>query len=395
MGTSALQRELDRFFKELSQGTFNVRKITKGGFSQARKNLKAEAFLELNDIVCTEFYQEMDYIGYKNHRLLAADGSRVVLPDHSSIIKEFGSNGFGPKGDSDKSMAILSLLYDPVNGLALDAQITGFSGGGSEHDLLLKHLEKVNSGDLLLMDRGYPNKGFFSLLGQKGIHFCVRMKATWWKDVRAFSESNEEDIEVTFELSEKELDKYREDYPELPATVRSRLVKVKLDTGETEILCTSLLDKQIYPIEDFKELYHCRWGVEEGCFKMLKSRVNLEAFTGKTALAVKQDIFAKVFMMSLCAAYAFPIDEKIKKEYEKAKKQGEKHSKYKQKINRTNAISNIKNIIIPLFLRQMVKESIIAFDNIVYRTQEIIRPDRKFPRNHKPNREYYMNYKHL
>ena len=41
----------------------------------------------------------------------------------------------------------------------------------------------------------------------------------------------------------------------------------------------------------------------------------MEAFTGKTAKAVKQDIFAKVFMMTLCAIYAFPIEQKVKKEY--------------------------------------------------------------------------------
>ena len=42
---------------------------------------------------------------------------------------------------------------------------------------------------------------------------------------------------------------------------------------------------------------------------------DVENFSGKTARAVKQDFHAKVFMMSLCAVLAFPIEEKIKKEF--------------------------------------------------------------------------------
>jgi hypothetical protein len=45
-------------------------------------------------------------------------------------------------------------------------------------------------------------------------------------------------------------------------TVQVRAVKVKLSTGETEVLLTSLMDKDKYPNEIFKELYFLRWGIE-------------------------------------------------------------------------------------------------------------------------------------
>ena len=62
---------------------------------------------------------------------------------------------------------------------------------------------------------------------------------------------------------------------------------------------------------EFKELYHHRWSEEEA-FKLLKSRVELEDFSGKTAKAVKQDFHAKILMMTLCAAFAHPIEEKVR-----------------------------------------------------------------------------------
>jgi hypothetical protein len=40
-------------------------------------------------------------------------------------------------------------------------------------------------------------------------------------------------------------------------------VRIELDSGETEVLITSLLDQTRYPYAVFKDLYHQRWPVEE------------------------------------------------------------------------------------------------------------------------------------
>ena len=69
MGKSGLQREMDKFFKELSNADFNIREITKSAFTKSRKKLKPEAFLELNDFVNNEFYEDAPYLGYNNHQL--------------------------------------------------------------------------------------------------------------------------------------------------------------------------------------------------------------------------------------------------------------------------------------------------------------------------------------
>ena len=43
--------------------------------------------------------------------------------------------------------------------------------------------------------------------------------------------------------------------------LKLRLLRVELDTGESEILITSLLDTQSHPHEQFAELYHLRWPI--------------------------------------------------------------------------------------------------------------------------------------
>jgi len=384
---SSLQRELDSFYQEVTGSDFNIREVTKGAFTQARAKLSHEVFIKLNESVNNTFYSEAPYLVWNQMRLLSIDGTRLVLPNHKSIKEEFGEHGFGPNADSKRSLAIGSFLYDPINMLTLDAQIAPYTS--SERELLYTHLDKVQKGDLLLLDRGYPSLALIFLLMAKGIQFCMRMKENWWLNVKEFSESNKQQQIVTFRLPKKDREILKA-YPEmLDIEMKCRLVSIELPNGEKEILCTSLLDDKKYPVEDIAELYHYRWNEEEG-YKLFKARMEVENFSGKTALAVKQDFFAKVFIMSLCANLAFPIEEKVKKEYEQ-----DKGLKHQQKINRTNALSMTRNICVGMFLKNLIKKALKAFDKIVKSTREIIRPNRSNERNHHQKKLYHMNYKRL
>ncbi len=384
---SSIQRELDRFYKEVSQSDFNIREVTKGAFTQARAKLNPWAFQRLNQVAVNSFYDGAEYIVWHKMRLLAVDGTRLVLPNHRSVAEEFGVHQFGPKADSPRSLAMASMLYDVVNLITIDSQIAPYAA--SERDLLMQHLDKVNAGDLLLLDRGYPSFWLLFLLKAKGIEFCVRLKENWWLKVKEFTESTDKERVVTFTLPKKDRAKLK-DFPHMLDTeITCRLIKVGLENGEKEVLCTSLTDGEAYLYTDFEELYHYRWNEEEA-YKLLKSRIELENFSGKTARAVKQDFHAKVFLMTLCAAYAFPIEEKVIEEYE-----ANQERKHGQKVNRTNALAMTMDILVPTFIRKKYKEALNAFDIIVENTREIVRPGRSNPRNKKQKKPYSMNYKRL
>ena len=384
---SSIQRELDRFYKEVMQSDFNIRAVTKGAFTQARAKLNPWAFKRLNEVAVNSFYEGAEYYVWHNMRLLAVDGTRLVLPNHPTVAEEFGVHQFGPKADSPRSLAMGSLLYDVLNLVTLDSQIAPYAS--SERDLLMQHLDQVKPGDLLLLDRGYPSFWLLFLMKAKGIGFCVRLKEDWWLKVKDFTKSSEKERIVTFTLPKKDRAKLK-DFPHmLDAEITCRLIKVELENGEKEVLCTSLTDAETYPYEEFEQLYHYRWNEEEA-YKLLKSRIELEAFSGKTARAVKQDFHARVFLMTLCAAYAHPIEEKVIKEYKAG--QNRKHD---QKINRTNALSTTMDMLVPTFIRKEYRAALQAFDELVEKTREIIRPGRSNPRNKKPKKPYSMNYKRL
>ena len=385
----SIQRELNAFYQKLQGEDFSIQHVTKGAFTQARANLKPEAFKELNEKGLRIFYKEAPYLKWRGYRLLAIDGSTVVLPKHKTIIEEFGVVNCGPRADSPKSMARLSVLYDVLNFTTLDGQIDSYDT--SERALLKRHLGSVLPGkDLLLMDRGYPSLPLMFQLQQQGIDFCIRMRDDWWKEVRKMLDNGETDKVVTFNLPKNEENKkLLEQYKTKDTRIKCRLVAINIEGSDTlEVLCTSVTNAKKLPYDCFSTLYHYRWNIEEG-IKLYKCRATLEAFSGKTALSVKQDFHAKIFMMSTMAGLAFPIEEKIKKESQKSTR------KHRYKINRTNALAMAREVIGIIFFRKKERQGLEAFDKVLESTTECVRPNRQFPRNKIPKKPPSMNYKHL
>ena len=371
MLTKSIQKELNSFFAKLSGKDYSILEVTKGALTQARAKLKPDAFVELSDLAVSEFYENEAFRTWKGFRLLAIDGSTSHLPMHPSIKEDFGSQMVGCKGNVETSIARTSLFYDVLNCITLSAQIDSHSV--SENTLLNKHLalDKFSQTDMVLLDRGYSSNALMYELHHKGVGYCMRMRSSW-KQVREFADSGEQSRIVVFHLARKDR-KLQEKYCSDTDYVTCRLVAITLDTGEKEILCTSLLDEQEYTLEDMKALYHFRWNIEEA-YKLLKVRMQLSNYSGKTSNSVRQDFFAKLFMMNMCAIMSFPIEEKVRQENQV------NNLEHPKQVNKTNAISTLKKAWSTLWLKRKSREILTAFDEILLKTKEIVRKDRKFER---------------
>jgi len=384
--TRSIQRELNSFYQKITGADFSLQHVTKGAFTQARAKLKPSAFVELNQVGINSFYKNAPYNTWRGYRLLSVDGSTAVLPNHKTVVQEFGTTNFGPYANSPRSVARISMLYDVLNFTTLDARIDRYDS--CERELARKHFDFIEPGkDLLLLDRGYPSLSLMFEMQQRGINYCMRMQAGWWLEVRKMIAAGEKDKIVTFKLPAKDKALLTQ-YNTTNSDIQCRLVIVELPGGGTEVLCTSVLDKSMLPYECFVTLYNYRWNIEEG-YKLLKCRMQLEAFSGKTANAVKQDFLAKVFMMTTTAVLAFPVDEKIKQEGKTGRR------KHPKKINRTNALSMIKEIISKVIIGKIIKPALDALDKILKSTTEMVRPNRKFPRKKIKKKPPSMNYKQL
>ena len=320
---------MDEFFKLLNGTEVAVRVVTKSALTQARKKLKYGAFVELNRVQTDYFYQSLQPQTWMGWRLLAVDGSTLQVPNTPENLAHFGA--WHPAKGGPCPMARISQMFDVLNQLTLDAIIGPKSVG--ERELAAEHFAHLCSSDLVLLDRGYPAFWLFSLIRSKNAHFCARMKVSGWKVAKHFADSglNEQIVSLQPGSAAKQECGKRQ-LSANPITIR--LIRVELDDGEIEVLATSLLDKETYPISIFKELYHLRWPVEEQ-YKLFKMRIEIENFSGKSVLAVYQDFHAKVLTANLTAILARPAQEVVT--------QNSAEKKYLYRVNMTNRLPSSRS----------------------------------------------------
>jgi len=375
------QDELDKFFKSLYRFDVAQRVISKAALAKARMKLKFQAFIELNHHLIRYFDKYFDPICWHGFRLLAIDGSTTRLPQIEEIAQHFGV-WHGRQG-LPSAMARVSQLFDVLNKITVDALIYPKSFG--ERELAAHHLLKMMPNDLILLDRGYPAWWLFKLIISFNANFCARISCTKWKAVRKFYYSGISEKIISLPIHATSVAQCKQMGL---GTQPLKLRLIRIQAGhKVQILITSLIDTQSYPIEIFHELYHHRWPVEED-YKAIKCRLELENFSGKSVLSVYQDFHAKVFAKNLVSIMAFPLKDSLEID------SGDK--KYIYQINFTQALSKSKGAIALLFYEtgNKIRKLIADLQNIFQRTVEPIRPGRKYPRNHKPKlRKFFFQYK--
>jgi len=368
------QAELDNFFKVLNSWDVAIRTVTAGALSTARKKLKFTAFTALNELLLSMFYEHGSPQRWKGFRVLAGDGSTVKIPKVPALAAHFGVWG-ASKGEPCP-MARVSAVFDVLNSVYVHALIRPKAQG--ERRLLAEHLAVLGSGDLLLLDRGYPAYWIFARILGQGAEFCARISAARWQVVKAFSETGLLDQIITLKPG-------RRDRGALCQPLRLRLLRIDIGTEEPEFLITSLLDQEQFPYEEFQELYHKRWGVEEA-YKILKARIEIEAFTGKSVESIYQDFHAALFAANLTSVLAAPTTEVIEQ-----KCQGRK---YHYQLNHSQALGKMRNTIILLFTRLDISEILAQLIDLFVKTIEAVRPGRMYQRIKKVKvPKYFMAYK--
>lgn len=276
--------------------------VSASAFSKARYRLKHTAFIELNRKAVVEtLYGDGEYRRYRGYRLLGIDGSKVLLPDSETVREQFGTIAYsnGKDGDGavagERPYALASTLYDLCNHVALDALLE--RADAYEVDLAVAHLAHARPSDLVLADRNYPSFRMLAELSRRGIDFAIRCSSQSFRQARAMLRGEGPDSQVV-EITPASGKRGAIHNAGLPTRLRARFVRVRLSTGEYEVLVTSLLEENAWPAADFLDLYHQRWGVET-FYARLKTRLGLENFSGLGAEAVRQDFFSTVYLSGL------------------------------------------------------------------------------------------------
>lgn len=132
--------------------------------------------------------------------------------------------------------------------------------------------------------------------------------------------------------------------------------------GEIEYLLTNIKEDIIAP-KEVKETYFKRWQIEIG-YDILKNKLHLENFTGKTKITIEQDFYAPIYTFNVLQDIKNTNTRKIQE------KQLNKNLKYKYKVNINILAGWLKNILIAIMFTEDGNEQEKLYNIIVEKAEK-------------------------
>ena len=363
----SLQAELDVFFAHLRQQAQLVRRVPAQAFAQARAKLSLSAIPGLNDWLIQRAEREGLVSRWRGLRLVAADASTMRFGLRASHVKRAAMPD-----------QILFGLFLPGAELMLAASLHGLRECG-ERQMLVQHLQRLSSTDLLLLDRGYPARWLVSLLNHRQIPFCMRVEQSGsggFACVREFLRSGLAEQIVTLSAPDR-CDADDDDCPGEPQPVR--LIRHVALNGAVRVLMTNLMDATRFAASAFGDLYHQRWRIEES-FKRLKHRLSLEHVTGLSQQMIEQDVGAKILCDNLQAltAAAAHVGANLNAN---------------ARINHVFVHTALKPLLPALLLGKSVAKLLQEVLSLIVRKTHTHKEGQSKPRKHRPKSHKFMTQK--
>ncbi len=260
--------------------------VSAAAFCKARRKLKPEVCRALLHEVVDGF-QKTHGSSYQwnGRRLLACDGSSISLQRSATSQEEFGGSKTG-----HCPQAMLSSLFDVHAKMMVDLTIAPYAS--CERKELLKMLDRVRPGDVLLLDRGYTSYGLMKELKDRGIDFVMRASTKRpHKAVGEFimNQGRDRVIEIAGTRGSSRCAE--------PVSVRA-VYRERRNDDECLVYLTSLHRNEATALE-IHELYALRWTVEEH-FKVEKGDyLGQRQLHAKSPDGIRQEIIAFALLTAI------------------------------------------------------------------------------------------------
>jgi len=291
---------VDEFWEEAKEQGIDLgseEPVTAEAFCRARQRMSSGVFehllSETGSVLDRDAGLQRD-IRWKRRRLFAVDGLTLTVRRSEELWDHFGS----AEGSHYPQAAVVSLT-DVLARVPYAAYVGPY--GVDERAALLSLLPRLDPGDVLLLDRGFPSHEVIDAMIRLRIDFVARVPATsTFREVEEFVRSGARARTVLF-TPRRPID------PEQPTTLPIRLIRCDRPGQEPFILMTSF-PELLASRSEVDALYHHRWSIEE-LYKLPKGLyLNQRQFHSMHVDGVRQEIFALLLyialsqIMKLCAA---------------------------------------------------------------------------------------------
>lgn len=375
--------EINNFFYKIDEDT----DMTAQALLDQRLKLKAEAFVELNEVYLKGFYSEYRDKGvkdYKGYILKAIDGTDFEIPNTERSKDAFGR----VKGKKEESIprASVSMCYDVLNGYIIDVIPEKYRT--NEKDMAKRHIIKdqeitENYNSIYIMDRNYMSMDFLTFLLKNNIKFLIRLNIRYFKQETEKMKTKDEIIEIAHTKERMRKDNFTDEETRKYAKgnkIEVRVVKHALKTGEEEYLITNLKE---FSYEEIFEIYGKRWNIET-LYDSLKNKLQIEKFTSSKEEIIKQDIYASTLVYNMVQTMRNEAQEKI----------DQKKYKHEMKVNENISIGLFKNEMIHILLEDNDSLRSRRYDELCKKLLKYripIRKDREYKIQWRPDNQNSYN----
>ena len=286
---------------------------TVSAFVQQRNKINYTAF----EALFHSFTESVDERSlYNGYRLIAVDGSDLHTPTNKDEKSSFYE---GANGQKPYNLFHLNALYDLQRRTYVDAVVQGRKHE-NEHRAFVTMVDRDNCSipTIYIADRGYESYNNMAHVIEKGQKFLIRVKDFGRNGIvsgLSLPDAEEFDKSFSLGLTRKQTNEAKSGvlkfiphnvvFDFLPQTSKKcipmnpyylsfRLVRFKLTQDTYELLITNLT-KNEFAVNELKELYSMRWGIETS-FRDLKYSLALSYFHSKKTENILQEIFARLTM---------------------------------------------------------------------------------------------------
>lgn len=361
---TSLQAGLNAFIKERKK---NKIEYSKQAFSKGRQRIRPEAFQELYQAVVMKFYEKAGIHSWKGYQLFGIDGTRLNLPCTEELAQLYGAQ---VSQGAPQVQALVSCVYDLLNGIIVDTRFAHCKSSERDaaKDMITSFQLAQAENPVFVMDRGYPSAELIDAIINAGHKFIMRCPTEFLRGMKLPKMDNT--------LEHK--------FAKLKHSLKVRVVKIQLPSGNIEYLITNILDSQI-SIDDFKWAYEKRWGIETK-YNDVKNKLEIECFTGYSPVAILQDFYATMFLANLEGVLEYDLHEEI----EAAHFSPENLHTYKMNI--TMAISELKGSVVEMLSTTSRIRRERLYIEMAFRLKKAVLPDRRGRSEKREKKHKSMKY---
>jgi Transposase DDE domain len=313
--------------------------FTASAYCQARCRLPLALFRELLRRIADRVRPALDDTGrWHGHRVFLADGSSFSMPDTPELRGHFGQPAAQRPG-CGFPVAHLLALFHVGTGMLLEI----LSAPLCTHDMsgVAELHPQLGPDDVLVGDRGFCSFAHLALLVARGAHGVFRIhqrqivdftphrdharpgptraargrpRSRWLRGLGLTDQ-----VVAWLKPAERPDWMTAEQYASLPGELIVRELRYRTGRAGFRVrevtLVTTLVDAELYPLEELAELYRKRWEVE-GNLKHLKTTMKMDVLRCETVAGVSKELLmfavvynlVRVVMLEASRRQGVPVD---------------------------------------------------------------------------------------